>query len=378
MPITTGDGTTYNDQQIKDWFHVNKPSDAQVAERAAQLGGLDSSELTNAMTIGRGKAPDPVNSWVDDGSHGYAWDKQGGLIVAPPPAPKKSTPTTSSAALGTPTPWNVTSDQTVEGRINSIINGTVGQQARSQADGEMNSRGLRNSSIAIGAGEDAAFRAAIPIATSDAATYAKAAGYNADQGNQFTVHRADLDQQSNLANLAADVQREATRLNADTTRYTANLDVSSRERIAQFQNTNQVLLNTNQQAAQAFNQAVVAASNINMSTTMDADSKTRAIANIWHDVQNQLTTIGTISGLKLRETLDTRGYPGFDATGNWVGFPPGTPSPAPTDAGTGITTATGTISAGGDAAGSGTGGTAGGGVGGNSNGDSAGVGAGPR
>ena len=83
--------------------------------------------------------------------------------------------------------WDVLNNQTVQGQIGGIIasNSPLLQQARANSLAQMNSRGLVNSSMALGEGEKAVFSAALPIATQDAATYANAAQLNANAANQL-------------------------------------------------------------------------------------------------------------------------------------------------------------------------------------------------
>lgn len=212
---------------------------------------------------------------------------------------------------GNVTPWNVGAEQTVEGRINGILNpnNPIIQQARTQAMEGMNSRGLTNSSIATTAADAAAYQAAIPIAAADAATFGKAAGYNADQSNQFT--QADLNR---------NLQRELAALNADTQKYIANMDSAYRQTALDVQTSNATLLQTNGQASQAFNTAMSAINNITNNAQMDAAAKTQATANVWLSLKTQLDVLSKTSGLNLSGQLNFAGQPGFDSKGNWVGF----------------------------------------------------------
>lgn len=239
---------------------------------------------------------------------------------------------TSSA--GGVAPWNVGAEQTVEGRINGILNpnNPIIQQARTRSLQAMNDRGLANSSLAVTAGDAAAYDAAIPIAAADAATFAKASGYNADQINQFT--QADLNRQMQMAQaqLSANTQMSVAQLSAETQKYIAGLDGTQKQQAQDLQLKNATLLNTNSQAAQIFNTGMGAITNITNNAQMDADTKTRATANVWHDVQNQLKVLETTSGLNLGAQLSFAGYQGFDDKGNWVGFPDAPPkSSAPAE-----------------------------------------------
>jgi hypothetical protein len=213
-------------------------------------------------------------------------------VAAPAPAaaPAAAPAPASAPALNTaPIPSDtsvaqvpqLSPDQTVEGRIQSIIaaNSPIIQQARTHAMETANSRGLLNSSMAAQAGEAAAFQAATPIATADAATAAKVGQYNVEAANQHGLQ--------------------------------------------QMQSDNAKLLQTNNQASTAFNQALVAIANINNNDKMDAAAKTQAIATIQQNLQSQLKTLGATSGLDLTSQLNFGGYPGFDSNGNFVGFDSG-------------------------------------------------------
>ena len=230
--------------------------------------------------------------------------------------------------MGSPAQWNVTPDQTVEGRINNLTNpnNPIIQQARFRANAAMNDRGLVNSSIAATAADSAAYEAAIPIAQADAATAAKAASYNADQQNQFTLEGSRQAAQMDIA-----------RLNSDTQKQLSVMDNANREKAAAITASNNTLIQTNSQAASAFNQAMAAVNNITNNAQMDANAKTQATANVWASLISQLNVLGSVAGLNLTQTLNFAGQPGFNAQGQYVGFNPDgstvgstPPAPAPT------------------------------------------------
>lgn len=210
-----------------------------------------------------------------------------------------------AAQVAAPTQWNVDAPQTVQGQIKDIINpnSPLMQQARTGALEQMNSRGLLNSSMAITAGDDAAYRAAVPIATADASTYAKSASYNADAQNQANLANAQLQNQAGQSNLTASTQTSIAKMNDDTQKNLANLDIQSRTNLQQLQNDNQILLNTNSQAASLFSNATSALNNIAMSTTMDGPAKQTASAQVWANLQSQFKVLSKTSGLNLSGTL---------------------------------------------------------------------------
>ncbi len=124
--------------------------------------------------------------------------------------------------LADPTKWNVDEDQTVAGQVQKLIseNNPLQQQAATRAQQGMNGRGLMNSSMAVQAGQAAMYDAAMPIATADAATYGRAAAYNADTENQFAGKNVDA---SNTAYAATAGERAATARDTAATIAQANL-----------------------------------------------------------------------------------------------------------------------------------------------------------
>lgn len=319
------------------------------------------------QVFGRDATADDLSAWGKQfAGGGEVWQDPAmqinGLLAArnaltptpsPTPAPAASGGGFAPAVatpLGPTTKWDVNAEQTVEDRIRRITdpNNPIIAQARAGALAQANDRGLLNSSIATGAADAAAYQTALPIATADAATYAKAAGYNADQSNQFAVKGAELGTQTSIANLnantnlatanlsannslatakiSADTARATALLNADTSKYTANLSADNQKVVQQMQLDNQKLLQTNQQAAQAFNTAMQALNNIQMSTTMDADTKTKATQNVWDSVKLQLGVLQGVSGLDLTSLLN------FGPTAAPAPTTTPGPTPAPTTA----------------------------------------------
>jgi hypothetical protein len=337
--------------QIASWQANNQTQDGiyQDVFNADRAHGILTTDANLDYSHSpSGTAPPPSSSAPPPASSGSGGGGSGGEQLDP-----NSVTAANASTVGTPTAWNVTADQTVEGRINNIVNGVVGQQARADATGQWNDRGLSNSSMAVTAGEDAAYRAAQPIAQADAATYAKAAGYNADQINQANLANAQLGTQTSIANLnantqwadanlsartqlqtaqiGADTQKAIAALNASTQVGMNALDNQTKLQVQQFANENQVLLNTSSQAATAFNQYVVSATNIENNANMDAATKNLALQTLWQDTQNQLTVLANLNHLDLTSLL--------------VNNPPA-PTPAPTpapNAGGGIVNGAGNV-----------------------------------
>lgn len=333
------------DVAFRDTINANLRDPAKVAEIIRGSGATSVAQLATMMGYPAGPVGEGyVRQYLEtNGISPESLNQLMGNRTAP--ITTASTSASGSAELGSPTRWNVDPTQTVEGRIQSIINpnNPLMQQARTRAMEQANARGLMNSSLAATAGESAMIDAAMPIAQADAATFAKSASYNADQSNQFAVRNVDADnqfrlrgmdqgQQRNMAAFERETQQQLAQINRDTQTTLAGLDATNKAAAEATRSANDRLLNTNNQAATAFNQAVSAVSAIQNNKDLDGNNKTQAVSAIYRDLQTQLRVLGTVAGLNLTSALNFAGMPGFDAQGGWIGFSAGTPAPSPAPA----------------------------------------------
>lgn len=176
------------------------------------------------------------------------------------------------------TSWDVNDPQTVAGQFNGLIaqNSPLIKQARTSALQSANQKGLINSTMAVGAGEQAAYNAALPIAQADAATFANAAKYNADASNanaqfntnakntaaQFTATAlntaASQNQQAeNTANqYNANAQNSASQFNATAANQASQTNAAADNSASQFNSQNELQNNQfNTQQQNAVNEA---------------------------------------------------------------------------------------------------------------------------
>lgn len=307
-----------------------------AAEAANTANGLDaygtptgpisaSQQQTDAV---QGLNTNIYNNLYGNGNQSAPPINQAGTNAASPTSgtstgvsPSTGATTYTAAQLGNPNQWHVTPDQTVEGRVNNIIgqDSPIIQAARARADQAMNARGLLNSSMGVQAGEAAAYDAALPIASADAQTAAKAAGYNADQGNQFAVQNANSANQANLAGLSAATQRYTADTSAGTQRYTANLDAQTRTALAnldsstklqltQLDDQNKQLLQTNSSAANVFSTYMNSIANIAQSTNMDQAAKDTATQNAIKNLNQELQVLKEISGADVSKYFVPEAY----------------------------------------------------------------------
>jgi hypothetical protein len=220
----------------------------------------------------------------------------------------------------TPANWNVQPNQTVASQVKGIIddNSPLMQQAQTRALQQANSRGLMNSSLAVGAGQDAVIAAATPIATADAATYARAgetnAGYqqqaglaNQNASNQVSaqnsqlatstsmgnaaeankINQIDAQQKGDLARIAAsgEVQQKLAAFSASAAKDLANIE-------AQYKGLTQA----SSSAASVMTTTTAAIARIMEDTSLDAAGKQKAIDTYNTNAKISLSIIGSLAG----------------------------------------------------------------------------------
>jgi hypothetical protein len=316
---------------LQSFFNANRSNPAAVQQYMQQNGYTNESAAKEL-----GIDPGYVNNYFNGPTP--APGTPGGPAGPIPGSNSTSVGIVSnqSRQLGTPTQWNIDPSQTVQGRIASIVdpNSPIVQQAQAQAKIDAAGRGLSNTSMAVTAGQAAAYQAALPIAQADAATAAKAAGYNAntandfagkniDSSNQFALADKSIGAQLSLADKNIASQKDLAGINRDTQMQIGKMNIGAQATANKLAQENQTLISTNGSAAAAFNQGMAAINNINLNDKMDGPHKTEAVAQVWHSVQTQLKVLGSVSNLNLSSDLSLANTPGFDAQGNWIGFPTG-------------------------------------------------------
>jgi hypothetical protein len=126
--------------------------------------------------------------------------------------------------------------ETVQGQLGNLLaeNSPVLQQAKADAMRTAADRGMLNSAMAASGGEDALIRSATGIATTDSATYGKAADYNTAAQNQATMWNADqvgqmqrLQMQQNADAAARAQQLEIAKMQDATSRYQSEMSANT-------------------------------------------------------------------------------------------------------------------------------------------------------
>ncbi len=161
---------------------------------------------------------------------------------------------TSGTATGyDPAKWTVDKPQTVAGQVEDIIakGGPLQQQAEARSNMRMNSRGLLNSSLAIGAGQSALYDAALPIAQADAQTNAQSANFNANATNTASQFTAQANNQQSLVNQEATNRASEFGATAANAANAANQEAINRQRETEAAAGNTLQQQSNTITAQA-------------------------------------------------------------------------------------------------------------------------------
>ena len=192
--------------------YANKTT-AQVQDEAEKAVTPATTTGYTASTIG---APTGYTA-ADATATGFAGGVTAGTDAAKYEADKaKAEGYTATSAQNTA--WNLDpSKQTVAGQVEDLIakNSPLMQQAETSALQQMNRRGLLNSSMAVGAGQEAVMKQALPIAQADATAYQAQAKFNAEQSNQLSQFNATLTSEAskfgaNATNVIATANQAAT------------------------------------------------------------------------------------------------------------------------------------------------------------------------
>lgn len=213
-----------------------------------------------------------------------------------------------------PNAFEVKPDQTVAGQIKGLIDqdSPLMQQAEARARTAANSRGLINSSMAVGAGHAALYDAALPIAAADAATHERAAtntttaqntalGFGADASNRAGLQNAASITQTGLANLQAASAELQQKLQTSGQIAAIEAKGAIDTRITELTNKNKLLLQTSAGAAQMYNQMTAEVARIMQNDDLSWESKMTAMNNLVEGIDGALatmTTIGNIPGVE--------------------------------------------------------------------------------
>ena len=204
---------------------------------------------------------------------------------------------------------------TVAGQMRGLLaeNSPYLQVARTGALQTAAGRGLLNSSIAAGAGEEAAIKQALPIAQQDAQTYADIGKQNAKAYSDSILNTqvAQLEHQKSLAN--AKITGALTTQEAAKQFETQRISESAQLQRLEIENSMKAVLQDDQlesaerqQLSQVVgsmgNEALGAVERILRDTNIEAGAKQSAIDAVMRNYRANASTAGAVFGLNLKWT----------------------------------------------------------------------------
>lgn len=355
----TGPGSVEKNTNVDEWAKNNgvtmTPAQKAQYEAAYNTASTSGSVIDSKAVYAQFLQDHPEARGLDYGTA----QQLGYKPPSPSAAVSAGGPNASEAAqykatlLGDPHKWDVTAEQTAQGQMQRMAdpNSPYYQAWATAGAQDAAARGFTgNSSIRDSGILDSVMKNATPIALNDAGTYAKSASYNADEKNQFGIlnqnasntagqfnagaintrygvdlsnatQRYGIDTNAATSRYGTDVgartQLATANISAATSRYMSDQSAATQTAVAKMSNDSQqlistahdknsVLLQSNSDAATAFNNYAATLANINGSTTMDAAAKTTTIAEATNNYNAHIDSILAQSPTSTgsRSTLD--------------------------------------------------------------------------
>lgn len=211
-------------------------------------------------------------------------------VAVPSIQPGSTQPTAAQTTL--------TPDMTTSGQFQRLTaaGSPIITQAINQSDQGWNARGLLNSSMAVQAGQQAGYNAALPIAQQDASANLNVGTTNTQQQN--TMLNANASNATSMANTASNnaTSLANTAATLENNRVIGALDRENKIQLTNLTNSNQALLNTNSQAASTYNQTMTNIANIQNNKDFDGTTKQSLVDQQLASLRQFMTQLTAVSG----------------------------------------------------------------------------------
>lgn len=221
-----------------------------------------------------------------------------------------------------------TTTDTVQGQLNGLLSkgSPYIDVARAGAAQTANARGLLNSSIAASAGEEAAIKAALPIAAADASTYTHVADTNQNFENQAGQFNAAAENTSSLnmaqaanQNIAIGTQGAETRktqaegiqgqkdltlLSGEVNKQLQTLKGEQATALTNIEANYKQLIQTSTAATQFYSTGITMLAAIMANTDTTAEQKQAAVSRVSGMLKGGLNVISAIGNVDLTPLLN--------------------------------------------------------------------------
>lgn len=220
-----------------------------------------------------------------------------------------ATPGSTTSTPYTSSPYSVSDGGLVQKRVLDLVkdDSPLMMQSRRDAVGQMNERGLVNSSQAITAGQDAVIKSAMPIALADAQSIntadwktsdAKntASQFNAASDNAASSLNAQLTTSMNMNNANAQNNAMGANAQAQNVRNLALIDNNTKQALSVLDAQNRQLLQENANVSNMFQEVVKNIAAIAVNDTMSPAAKQAATQSQMNLLREGIATGGNVAG----------------------------------------------------------------------------------
>lgn len=230
--------------------------------------------------------------------------------VAGVPALATTTPTTASTA--TAQTRNVDDNELVTNQLSSIMgeNSPLLQRAKASALEAANSRGLLNSSMAVGAATGAVLDRATPLAQSNAATISNVKNQNLANEQQTELTNTANQQNTNQFNSTQANNTSIVNASEQNKVLSQMMDQQNKLQLADIEAQYKNLMQSQASAMTLYQQSVKNISEILMNPDLTETAKKSAVTNQNSLLQSGMKIIGAMGGLNLDELLNFPAYEG--------------------------------------------------------------------
>lgn len=211
-----------------------------------------------------------------------SWSPSQGTGVYPLPS--------ATPSLVAPTTRTTQPDELLSNQIKNVIdtNNPLMQQAETTAKQTANKSGLLNSSLAVGAAQNAVLGQAVPIATHQANTIT--ANNNATYNQNYDAAKANQAAQNTAIN--------------------AQVDNQTKMQLADVEASYKTLMQADDSAMKTYQNSVNAINDIMMDSTMTPAAKQQAVANQNQILKTGMQMIAKMNNLNLDSLLTFPTYTG--------------------------------------------------------------------
>lgn len=239
---------------------------------------------------------------------GQTWSPTNGLLATSTLAASPAQATISEADPATATAATRALDQNelVSNNVNNLIkqDSPLMQQATTKAAEASNSRGLLNSSMAVGAAQGAVMDRAVPIAQADANATSNV--LNSNQANQQQVNITNASNIQNSNQFNASESNKLTSFNASESNKVLSqmLDQQNKLQLADIEATYKTVMQSQSSAMTLYQNSVRDITDILQNPDLTPEAKQQAVASANQLLSTGLQIMGKIGGLNLDDMLN--------------------------------------------------------------------------